>query len=141
MYKKTITYVDYDGTERTEDFYFNFNRAEIARMEADTPGGLKAKIERIVNAKNYSEIYHMWEDLILRAYGEKTPDGRRFVKIDNEGVPVSKKFRETEAFSEFMSIIGSDANEAAAFINGIVPTVPAAAADVVVTPATIASVQ
>ena len=40
MLKKTITYTDYNDNERTEDFYFNFSKAELTEMELSTVGGL-----------------------------------------------------------------------------------------------------
>ena len=29
MIKKTVTYTDYNGVERTESFYFNLSKAEV----------------------------------------------------------------------------------------------------------------
>ena len=41
MFKKPITWTDYDGKEITEDFYFNLTRAEVMEMELGTEGGLE----------------------------------------------------------------------------------------------------
>ena len=82
MYKKVMTYTDYNGEERTEDFYFNLTKAEITEMELMTDGGLKDKIERITKAKDVPEIIKLFKELILKAYGIKSPDGKRFIKSE-----------------------------------------------------------
>ena len=94
MLKKTITYTDYDGVERTEDFYFNLTRAEVTEMEMSTEGGLSEKINRIVQAKDVPSIIKIFKDLIIRSYGVNSPDGRRFIK-DEE---LTKEFTQTEEF-------------------------------------------
>lgn len=80
MFKKTITYEDYNGVKRTEDFHFHFSKAEIIEMQLSTAGGLDATIKRIVAANNEPEIIRYFKDLVLKAYGEKSADGRRFMK-------------------------------------------------------------
>lgn len=120
MLKKTITYTDYNGTERVEDFYFNFTKAEIAEMELTTEGGLAERIQRIVAAQNTPEIVKLFKDLILKAYGEKSPDGRGFIKTVN-GVRLADTFEQTEAYSELFMELASDTEAASAFVNGIVP--------------------
>lgn len=119
MIKKTITYEDYNGVSRTEDFYFNLTKAEIAEMELSTTGGLAEMIQRIVNAKDTPEIVRVFKDLILRAYGVKSDDGRRFIKSPE----ISKEFSETEAYSQLFMELATDAEKAAAFVNGVVPEI------------------
>ena len=85
MLKKTINYTDYNGMERKEDFYFNLNKAEVAEMELSTEGGLAEMIQKIVSSKDTPSIVKIFKDLILKAYGEKTPDGKRFVKSKELG--------------------------------------------------------
>jgi hypothetical protein len=80
MLKKKITYVDFDGITRTEDFYFNLTKAEVTEMEMSTEGGLAKMLEKIVAAKDSKRIIEVFKDLILKAYGEKSPDGKRFIK-------------------------------------------------------------
>ena len=123
MYKKSIKYVDYDGNEREEDFYFNINKAELAEMELSTSGGLEKMINRIINEKDNKEIVKLFKQLILTSYGKKSDDGRRFIKSPE----LSKEFSETEAFSELFMELAGDADAAAAFVNGIVPNIPGAA--------------
>lgn len=118
MLKKTITYTDFNGVERTEDFYFNLTNAEITEMELSTTGGFAEMVRSIVNAQDIPSIIKIFKDVIFKAYGEKSLDGRRFVK----SYELSKEFSETEAYSELFMELATDANAAAEFINGIIPS-------------------
>jgi hypothetical protein len=116
MLKKSIKYVDFNGVEREEDFYFNISKAEAAEMELSTDGGLTNMIQRIVSAQDNPTIIKIFKEFILKAYGEKSPDGRRFVKSEE----MSKAFSETPAYDKlFIELIG-DSKKAADFFNGIV---------------------
>ena len=117
MLKKTITYTDYNGTERTEDFYFNLSKAEVTEMELSVNGGLTNMIEKIVASQDSKEIVTLFKEIILKAYGEKSPDGRRFVKSKE----LSDAFSQTEAYSELFIELATNAESASTFINGIVP--------------------
>lgn len=117
MLKKKITYTDYNGTERTEDFYFNLTKAEITEMELGTSGGLAEMIRKIVDAQDAPSIIRVFKDLILKAYGEKSPDGKRFIKSDD----IAAAFSQTEAYSELFMELATDADAAAEFVNGIIP--------------------
>ena len=121
MLKKTIKYTDYNGVEREDPFYFNLTKAEIMEMEMSTVGGFAEMIEKIVAAQDTPTLIRIFKDLILKAYGEKSPDGRGFIKLDEEGRPLSNKFVQTEAYSELFMELATDAEAATAFINGIVP--------------------
>lgn len=124
MLKKTITYTDYDGQTRTEDFYFNLTRAELTEMELSATGGLEATINHIVNARDGARIVALFKDLILRSYGQKSLDGKRFIK----SAELSEEFSQTEAYVELFMELSTNAEAAAAFVNGIVPADIAAAA-------------
>lgn len=117
MLKKTITYSDYNGTERTEDFYFNLSKAEIMEMEMGTSGGLAEMIQKIVAAQDAPAIIKLFKDLVLKAYGEKSADGKRFIKSEE----LSVAFSQTEAYSILFMELATDADAAAKFVNGIVP--------------------
>lgn len=117
MLKKTITYTDYNNVERTEDFYFNLTKAELMEMEMGTPGGMSEMISKIVSAKDAPTIISVFKKLILKAYGEKSPDGKRFVKSDE----ISNAFAQTEAYSELFMELASDADAASNFVNGVAP--------------------
>ena len=120
MLKKTMTYVDYDGNERTEDFYFNLSKAEIAEMELSVNGGLEGMINRIIQERDNAKIVATFKDLILKSYGKKSEDGRSFIKSPE----LSREFYQTEAYSDLFIELATDANSAAAFVNGIIPSVP-----------------
>lgn len=121
MLKKTITYTDYNGAERKEDFYFNLSKAEVMEMELSTTGGLAEMIKRIVAAQDQPAIIKVFKDLILKAYGEKSPDGKRFMKVDDNGKPLYIAFSQTEAYSQLFMELATNDEAAAKFINGIVP--------------------
>ena len=122
MLKKTITYVDYNGTERKEDFYFNLSKAEIMEMEMGTTGGMVEMINRIVAAQDAPAIIDVFKKMILRAYGEKSADGKRFIKSKE----ISEAFSQTEAYSQLFMELATDADAASKFVNGIVPAAEAA---------------
>ena len=117
MLKKTIKYTDYNGTDREETFYFNLTKAEIMEMEMGTVGGFAEMVQNIVNAQDTPSLIKIFKDLILRSYGEKSPDGRRIIKSD----AISAAFAQTEAYSELFMELATDADKASEFINGIVP--------------------
>lgn len=117
MLKKTITYTDYNGVQRTEDFYFNLTKAEVMEMEMSTVGGMAEMIQKIVSAQDIPSIIKIFKDLILRAYGEKSADGKRFIKSEE----ISGEFAQTEAYSQLFMELATNAETAAAFVNGIVP--------------------
>ena len=117
MLKKTITYTDYNDVERTEDFYFNLTKAEIMEMELSTTGGLAEMITRIVAAKDAPAIIKVFKDLVLKAYGVKSADGKRFIKSDE----IREEFAQTEAYSILFMELATDADAAAKFVNAIVP--------------------
>lgn len=117
MLKKTITYIDYNGTERKEDFYFNLSKAEIMEMEMGTTGGMVEMINKIVAAQDAPAIIDVFKKMILKAYGEKSADGKRFIKSKE----LSEAFSQTEAYSQLFMELATDADAASKFVNGIVP--------------------
>lgn len=120
MLKKTIVYTDYEGVERTDDFYFNLNKAEITEMEFEHQGGLMKLIKKITVEEDSKKIMTIFKDLILRSYGEKSPDGKKFVKNQE----LRDSFSQTEAYSELFMELATDAEAAAVFVNGITPPAP-----------------
>lgn len=117
MLKKTIEYTDYNGTKRVEDFYFNLSKAEITEMELGVTGGLAESIEKIVKAQDVPSIVKTFKELILKAYGEKSADGKRFIKNEE----LSTAFSQTEAYSNLFMELSTDADAAAEFIKGLIP--------------------
>lgn len=117
MLKKTVTYTDYNGNERTEDCYFNLTKAELAEMELGTTGGLSQMIADITKAQDTPRIIGIFKDLVLRSYGVKSADGRRFIKSKE----LVTEFSQTEAYSEIFMELATNAEAANEFVNGIMP--------------------
>ena len=117
MIKKTITYTDFNGGERTEDFYFHLTKAEITKMEMSVNGGMAERIQTIVSAQDQPAIIEVFEDLIKKSYGVKTPDGRGFVKRKED----LEAFMATEAYSQLFMELATDSDAASKFVNGIIP--------------------
>lgn len=117
MLKKTVTYVDYNGVERTEDFYFNLSKAEVAEMELSVEGGFSKMIEKLIASKDNVQIVNIFKEMVLKAYGEKSPDGKRFIKSKE----LAEAFSQTEAYSEIFIELALNEEAAAAFVNGIMP--------------------
>lgn len=117
MLKKNIKYTDYNNEERSEDFYFNLSQAECMEMELSTNGGMQQLIEKIVSEKDNAKIVEMFKKIILRSYGIKSPDGRKFEKSE----AISKDFESTEAYSVLFMELATNADAAAEFIRGVFP--------------------
>lgn len=117
MLKKLISYTDYNGKDRSENFYFNLNKAELMEMELGTVGGMQNLIQLIIDKQDIPEIIKAFKMIILKSYGEKSADGVRFIKSD----ALSEAFSQTEAYANLYMELISNAEAAAAFINGIVP--------------------
>lgn len=131
MLKRTFTYKDYDGVERTEDCYFNLSKAEVAEMELTFEGGLAKYLNKIAEAKNGKAIMEKFKWLILKAYGEKSDDGRRFMKSEE----ISKAFEETEMYNILFMELITDAKKASDFVAAILPPVDKDKPNVAVVPA------
>lgn len=117
MLKKTITYIDYNDVERTEEFYFNLSKPEIVKMQSSVKGGYDVQLKGIAKNMNGAEIMEFFENLISKAYGEKVDEGRRFAKSPE----ISKAFMETPAYEALFEELVTNAEAAAAFVNGIMP--------------------
>lgn len=117
MLKKTIKYTDYNDNPREETFYFNLSKAELSEMQLSAQGGLETLIRRIIEEQNVPEIIKILKEIILKAYGEKSDDGKVFMKSPE----ISHKFECTEAYSELFMEIVSTPESAMNFIDGILP--------------------
>lgn len=117
MLKKAITYVDYNGVERTESFYFNLSKAELIEMEYGTVGTFTSMIQNIIDAQDEPELIKLFKSLILKSYGKKSADGRRFEKSEE----ISKDFSETEAYVILFMELARNSKAASEFVNGIIP--------------------
>ena len=125
MLKKTFKFVDYNGNPRTEDHYFNLTQAEVTELELSVDGGLTAMINRVVQAQNGRQIIDTMKDIILKSYGVKSPDGRRFIKNQE----VRDAFVQTEAYSQLFMELATNAQAASALVAGIIPAKEDVASD------------
>lgn len=117
MYKKTLTYTDFNGTERTEDYFFNLTKAELMKLQMGTNGGLDEKLTKIIKAQDVVTLLKEFEEIVLLAYGEKSDDGKRFIKNDE----IRENFKSTAAYSEIYVELATNSDEASKFITGIMP--------------------
>ena len=117
MIKKTVTFTDFDGNKRTEDFYFHLTEQELTEWELSVDGGLSGVLTRIVNSQDTKTLIGIFKDLLIKSYGVKTPDGRGFVKNEE----VLNNFTCTQAFSDIYMELATDDKAAAEFVNGVMP--------------------
>lgn len=117
MLKKTITYIDLNGIERKEDFYFNLSKPEVIKMQSSVKGGYDVRLKGIAADLNGAGIMEFFEDLISKSYGEKSEDGRRFMKSEE----ISRAFMETPAYEALFEELVTDANAAGDFVNAVMP--------------------
>lgn len=120
MYRDHRTYVDFNGVERTEDFYFNLSKAEIADMELSTTGGIKDMVDKILEAKDQAKLVSLFKDLIHMAYGVKSEDGRNFIKNDK----VREDYFSTNAYSDLYMELATNDQFASQFFEAILPVTP-----------------
>lgn len=117
MLKKTVTYETFDGETVTEDFYFNLTKAELSDRQFSVEGGLSALLEQVTKTNDQNKMYSIFKEIILTAYGEKSADGRKFIKSKE----ISENFSHTEAYSTIFMELLSDVDAAVAFVTGILP--------------------
>ena len=117
MYVKEMEYVDFNGVPRKEKFYFNLTKAEVLDMELGKTGGFTEYIRKIIEAQDTPELMSLFKMLLLKSYGVKSDDGRRFIKNDQ----VREDFEQTQAFSDLYMLLALNDKEASDFVNGIVP--------------------
>ena len=117
MLKKIITYTDYNGAERTEPFYFNLSKAELMEMELGVTGGMTEMLDKIIAAKDAPSLMKTFKEMIMKAYGVKSDDGKRLIKSEE----LSIAFTQTEAYSVLFMELITDDKAAADFVNGIIP--------------------
>jgi len=118
MIKKTITYTDYDGNKRTEDKYFHMTKRELIKWETESgSGGMDKLIEKMIAEEDRKKLVEMFDDLILRSYGEKSIDGRTFVKSEE----LRNEFANSAAYDELFYELFSSTENATEFVNGLVP--------------------
>ena len=119
MLKKSIKYVDYNGNERQEDFYFNISKPELAEMQVNEEGGMEKRLNEIILAQDLKSSIDVFKKIILLAYGEKSEDGKRFVKSQE----LADAFVQSPAYEELFMELATNEDAAASFINGVIPNI------------------
>lgn len=117
MFKKPITYTDYDGNTVTETFYFNLSKTELLQLEAETPGGLGASLQRIAETQDFNKIVQEFQRIVLAAYGVRSEDGKRFIKTP----AIVEEFKQTAAWDALFFELATKADAATAFVTGVFP--------------------
>ena len=117
MIKKVISYLDYDGNQRKDTLMFDISESELLKLELKTPGGTRNKLQRIIDENDTAKIVEYFDDFIKLSYGRKSDDGKRFVKNEE----ILNEFLQSPAYNALFMELISDADKAAAFINGIIP--------------------
>lgn len=116
MIVKTVTYTDFNGNERTESFWFHLSRPELTEMLLGIDNNIETYIKTIIKSENYYEIVKIFKKLLLEAYGEKSEDGRRFIKLPEK----TKEFSESEAYSVLFTELTTNEEKASEFVNGLI---------------------
>lgn len=117
MIKRTIEYTDFNGNKRTEDAYFNLSKVELIEIEKSIEGGLSNSIKKAIEDDNIKDLLHLFKNIILKSYGKKSEDGRRFIKSKE----LSEEFSQTVAFEELYFKLATDSTMASEFVNGVIP--------------------
>lgn len=118
MISKTIEFTDYKGKERKMEYFFDINKAEAMEMQFSRAGGLEAHLQKVIDAENEQEIVQFFKEFILKAYGEISDDGLRFIKSEE----LSTAFSQTPAYSILYMELSTDAKKAVEFVNGVLPS-------------------
>lgn len=121
MLKKTFEYEDYEGNKIKQDAYFHLSEAELTEMTLSEAGGLDKMLQKIVDARDTTEIIRVFKDLICKSYGELAPDGKSFRKTDEKGNPLYLNFIATPMYDQLFMELASDDEAGAIFVNGIMP--------------------
>ena len=117
MIKQDITYTNFEGEQETETLYFHLNKVELMEMQVSEKRGLAQYITDIQKAENNKEIFRLFKEIVLRAYGERSEDGKKFIKNER----LREEFEGSLAYEELMVKIVTEAVFASKFVNGIMP--------------------
>ena len=117
MHKITMNYENFNGEQVSEDLYFHLSKAELLEMNFKAKGGLYNYLQSIINAHDVATLADLFKELLLKSYGEKTPDGNGFIKTPE----IALKFKSSIPFSELYTELCTDADKASAFITAIIP--------------------
>jgi hypothetical protein len=117
MLKRDISYEDYNGNQVSDVFYFNFSKPELIEMEVEHKNGLAAMINSIIETKDNKKLIALFKDIVLMAYGQKSDDGKRFIKSDQ----LREEFSQTAAYSALFMDLATNESAAVDFLKGVLP--------------------
>lgn len=121
MIKKTITFEDYEGEQRTKDFYFHMNQVEFAKLNGEVPGGLEHRINEIIQDQDQDAMLRIIDLLVSRSYGERDSEDGSFTKVGKNGRPLFEKFINTSAYDNLIIELVSGEKNILNFLSGIMP--------------------
>lgn len=121
MLKQEISFVDFRGNKKTKTYYFNMTRTNLAEMEMDNGGVLRARLEMIMENRDAYGMAKFFRQMIVNSYGVPSEDGESFDHGKNHSL--GEEFTKTAAFDVFFRELLSDpeGKKAEAFIYGIIP--------------------
>ena len=117
MFSRTFEYKGYDGNMHKDTYWFNLDEAELTKMELSRVGGIRGFMTRLMKENRPAEIVDMFEKIILGSVGERTADGRRFVKNQE----IIDDFRFTPAYSQLFMELVSSSEKLSEFFRGCIP--------------------
>jgi hypothetical protein len=120
MIKKTITYEDYNGDERTKDFYFHMNQVEFSKLNGEIPGGIEKRMQKVIEDRDDDALLRIIDLLVSRGYGEFN-DEDEFTKISKNGRPLYEKFVNTDAYDQLIIELIQNENNIVEFLRGMMP--------------------
>lgn len=116
MFKKQITYTDFNGTERKEDFYFHMSVQEATRLQAKHNGQpLDIYAKNLAANQNVEEMIKFIEEIMLTSYGKKSDDGKSFVKSP----AIRTEFEYSQAYAELFEELLTVPETAEKFAKGV----------------------
>lgn len=116
MLRKTITYIDYDGKERTEEYHFNLTKIEMSKL-FNSKVNLRDKLDDAIKNGDEVGIIETFEELISKSYGIKSDGGKQFKKSKE----LSEAFLQTAAFESLLDELLTKEDQMVKFIEGIIP--------------------
>lgn len=117
MYQKVIKYEDYNGVDQEQVFMFNMTEAEITEMNLSVKGGMGEVMRQVANTRDVPKLIEIFKKMVLMSYGEKSPDGKRFIKSQE----LRDAFEQCPAYSQLFMELVQDNKAAAEFLIGIIP--------------------
>ena len=131
MLHKKITFTNYDGVEETVDAYFNLNKTECVdlNLEYESEGGLVGHLKSLIKDSNGGEIRQkpavdFVKLLVNKAYGVRPKDDPSiFVKEDDEGHPLIRKFKQSAAYDKYVYGLLSGEESLDEFAENVMPAV------------------